>query len=301
MNINVISALFLFWGSCIFSQGIAQTFEHSPGSTSDTINYVDVVGKKQGKWVLFGKHKPNTCFAPTQKAEEGLYQENRKTGVWMEYFCNGNAKNKITFVNGRPDGYAIVYYENGKVQEEGQWKNNRWVGGLKQYYDNGQIQHDFKFNEGGKREGVQTYKYDNGQTAIQGNFVNGKESGTIKEYHETGELKAEKTYNDGAVDVASIKTYEPKKQIIEKPEVIDNAPKLVVKADEKPVEAAKGPIVLNGQHTLYDKNKNKTKDGVFKDNRFMDGKAFFYNENGILTRVAIYRNGQYVGDGVPEN
>ena len=301
MNLNVVSALFLFWGSSIFSQGVAQTYEFLPGSKKDTINYTDVVGKKQGKWVLFGKHKPNTCFAPTQKAEEGAYKENRKTGIWMEYFCNGNAKNKITFVNGRPDGYAIVYYENGKVQEEGQWKNNRWVGALKQYYDNGQVQHDFKFNEGGKRDGVQTYKYDNGQTAIQGNFVNGKESGTIKEYHETGELKAEKTYNDGNVDVASIKTYEAKKEIVKKEEVVANAPKLIVKADEKPVETAKAPTVLNGPHILYDKNKNKTKDGVFKDNRFMDGKAYFYNENGLLTRVAIYKNGMYVGDGVAEN
>jgi antitoxin component YwqK of YwqJK toxin-antitoxin module len=28
----------------------------------------------------------------------------------------------------------------------------------------------------------------------------------------------------------------------------------------------------------------------------MDGKAYFYNENGILTRVAVYKNGIYVGD-----
>ena len=300
MNLNVISALFLFWGSCIFSQSIAQTFEFMP-NTKDTINYTDVGGKKQRKWVLFGKHKPNTCYAATQKVEEGEYKENRKTGLWMEYFCNGTTKNKITFINGRPDGYAIVYYENGKIQEEGQWKNNRWVGALKQYYDNGQVQHDFKFNEGGKRDGVQTYKYDNGQTAVQGNFANGKESGTIKEYHENGELKAEKTYNDGNVDAASIKTYDAKKEIVKKEDVALNAPKLIVKADEKPIEAAKVPVILNGKHSLYDKNKNITKDGIFKDNRFMDGKAYFYNDNGILNRVAIYKNGVYVGDGVPEN
>ena len=267
-------------------------------NSKDTINYTDAGGKKQRKWILFGKHKPNTCYQLTQKVEEGNYAENRKIGIWMEYFCNGQAKNKITFVNGRPDGYAIVYFENGKIQEEGQWKNNRWVGAMKQYYDNGQVQHDFKFNEGGKRDGVQTYKYDNGQTAVQGNFANGKESGTIKEYHETGELKSEKTYNDGNVDPASIKVYDAKKEIVKKEAPAENAPKLTVKADEKPIESAKGPMVLNGKHTLYDKNKNLTKDGIFKDNSFIEGKAYFYNENGILTRVAIYRNGMYVGDGV---
>lgn len=269
-------------------------------NSKDTINYTDVAGKKQGKWVLFGKHKPNTCFASNQKAEEGAYKENRKTGVWMEYFCNGNAKNKITFVNGRPDGYAIVYYENGKVQEEGQWKNNRWVGNLKQYYDNGQVQHNFNYNAAGKREGAQTYNHDNGQTAIKATFADGKETGVVKEYNTDGSIKAEKTFNNGNVDVASIKIYESKKEA--KTEAADNAPKLTLKADEKPNDAAasKGPMVLNGEHTLYDKNKNITKQGEFKDNRLMNGKAYIYDDNGILSRVAIYKNGVYVGDGVVE-
>jgi antitoxin component YwqK of YwqJK toxin-antitoxin module len=28
----------------------------------------------------------------------------------------------------------------------------------------------------------------------------------------------------------------------------------------------------------------------------MEGKAYIYDENGILTRVAVYKNGVYVGD-----
>ena len=216
---------------CISTQ-FAQSYEVIP-NTKDTINFIDELGKKQGKWVLFGKHKPNTCFAPSQKAEEGSYKENRKTGIWMEYFCNGNTKNKVTFINGRPDGYAVIFHENGKVEEEGQWKNNRWVGGYKQYYENGQVQHEFKFNASGKREGVQTYVHPNGEVAIQGNFVNGKEAGTVKEFYENGELKAEKKYDNGNVDVASIKTYDSKEKIVKKVETPDNAPKITIK-DEKP-------------------------------------------------------------------
>jgi antitoxin component YwqK of YwqJK toxin-antitoxin module len=56
------------------------------------------------------------------------------------------------------------------------------------------------------------------------------------------------------------------------------------------------PAVLNGKYTLYNKNRQVTKDGVFKDNRFMEGKAYFYDENGILDRIAVYSNGLYVGD-----
>jgi antitoxin component YwqK of YwqJK toxin-antitoxin module len=66
-----------------------------------------------------------------------------------------------------------------------------------------------------------------------------------------------------------------------------------VRDDERPNEAAKGghskgPLVLNGQYILYNKNKQISKDGIFKENRFMEGKAYIYNENGILVRIAVY-------------
>jgi antitoxin component YwqK of YwqJK toxin-antitoxin module len=279
-----------------FSFANAQTNEVYKG---DTINKIDIDGRKQGKWILMGKHKPGTCYAPEAKIEEGKYQDNRKKDIWIEYFCNGNMKNKLTFNNGKPDGYAIMYHENGKISEEGNWKNTRWVGNYKLYYENGQVQHEFVFNQSGKREGPQTYYYDNGQKAIEGNFTSGKEVGLIKEYYENGDIKGEKTFNDGAVDPATIKEYQPKKPLIKKSDnPLDNAPKIIVKDDEKPNDAVKikGPMVLNGPNTLYNKNKQMTKDGVFKDNRFIEGKAYFYDDNGILVRVAVYKNGIYVGD-----
>jgi antitoxin component YwqK of YwqJK toxin-antitoxin module len=262
----------------------------------DTINKVDPLGKKQGRWIIKGKHKPGECYGPDQKVEEGKYAENRKTGEWMMYYCNGNSKSKITYINGRQDGYAVTYHDNGKVNEEGQWKNNRWVGKFKTYYPNGAVQHEFTFNAGGKREGPATYYFENGQKAIEGTFADGKEAGLFKEYYENGNIKAEKTYAGGAVDVASIKEYEPKEPIAKKTEKIPDAPVLVVTKDEKTNDAVSGPVVLNGKHTLYNKNKQITKDGNFKENRLMDGKAYFYNANGILERVAMYKDGVYVGD-----
>lgn len=303
LNKSILIPTFIFAFTVLSAQqSVAQTWEFAP-NTKDTINYVDVVGRKQGKWILFGKHKQNSCFTPTQKAEEGAYKENRKIGLWMEYYCNGNLKHKVTFANGRPDGYAIMFYDNGKVQEEGQWKNNKWVGALKQYYENGQVQHEFNYNAQGKREGEQVYKYENGQVAVKGNFVNGKEAGIIKEFHENGDIKAEKVFNNGDVDVNSIKIYDPKKEFVKKNDApAENAPKVSLKADEKAVTASgsKAPIVLNGHHVLYNASKQVTKDGEFKNNLFVTGKAYIYDDNGILQRIAIYKNGQYAGDGVVE-
>ena len=293
--------LLTFLSLFLLSNTQSQTFELVG---KDTLNKIDIAGKKQGKWILRGKHKPGTCYQPEQKIEEGKYGDNRKTGSWIEYFCNGNMKNKLTFVNGRPDGYAIMYHDNGKISEEGNWKISKWVGNYKLYYDNGQIQHEFVFSPAGKRDGPQKYFYDNGTVAIEGNFSNGKESGLIKEFYENGDVKAEKNYADGAVDVASIKEFQPKKPLVIKSDnPVENAPKIVLKPDEKPNEAVgkKGPIILNGQYTLYNKSKQITKDGVFKENRLMDGKAFIYDENGILTRVSVYKGGVYVGDTQVEN
>jgi antitoxin component YwqK of YwqJK toxin-antitoxin module len=294
--------LYIFLLVSFISSAQSQTYEIVG---KDTLNLIDVAGKKQGKWIVRGKHKPGTCYQPEQKVEEGKYADNRKTGMWIEYYCNSNMKNKLTFVNGRPDGYAIMYHENGKISEEGNWKINKWVGNYKLYYENGQVQHEFVFNAAGKRDGPQTYYFDNGQKAIEGNFANGKESGLIKEFYENGDIKAEKNYAEGNVDVASIKEFQPKKPLVKKSDnPAENAPKVEVKPDEKPNEAVakgKGPIVLNGQHTLYNKSKQITKDGVFKDNRLMEGKAYIYDENGILTRIAVYKGGIYVGDTQVEN
>lgn len=294
--------LYIFLLVSFISSAQSQTYEVVG---KDTLNLIDVAGKKQGKWIVRGKHKPGTCYQPEQKVEEGKYADNRKTGMWIEYYCNSNMKNKLTFVNGRPDGYAIMYHENGKISEEGNWKINKWVGNYKLYYENGQVQHEFVFNAAGKRDGPQTYYFDNGQKAIEGNFANGKESGLIKEFYENGDIKAEKNYAEGNVDVASIKEFQPKKPLVKKSDnPLENAPKVEVKPDEKPNEAVakgKGPIVLNGQHTLYNKSKQITKDGVFKDNRLMEGKAYIYDENGILTRIAVYKGGIYVGDTQVEN
>jgi antitoxin component YwqK of YwqJK toxin-antitoxin module len=293
--------LFTILSACCSAALFSQSFEMAG---SDTINKTDAEGKKQGKWVLYGKHKSGACHKPDQKVEEGKYEANKKTGIWVEYYCNGIVKSKITFTGGRPDGYAWMYHENGKICEEGNWKNNRWVGGYKLYYDNGQVQHEFVFSATGKREGAQKYFYENGQLAIEGTFSNGREQGLIKEYFENGDVKAEKNYADGNVDAASIREYQPQKPIPTKVEKA--APPVKVAADEKPNEAElkappKGPLVLNGQHTLYNRNKQITKQGIFKDNVFIEGKAYNYDENGLLARIAVYRNGMYVGDAQPEN
>ena len=82
-----------------FGYAQSQSYEINPITKKDTINLIDVTGKKQGLWIVFGKTKPNTCYAanPTSKVEEGKYADNKKGGIWKEYYCNNNLKSEITY------------------------------------------------------------------------------------------------------------------------------------------------------------------------------------------------------------
>jgi antitoxin component YwqK of YwqJK toxin-antitoxin module len=273
----------------------AQTFEIDPVNRKDTINLIDYEGKKQGRWIVYGKSKPDTCYAKTSKVEEGPYADNRKKGIWTSYFCSGNIQRKITFQNGRPDGYAIFFHENGKTAEEGTWKVNKWINSYKAYYPNGQVQQEFTFNQSGKREGVQKYYYNDGKVQIEGNWANGKENGVVKEFHPDGSLKKTVDYTNGNADVANIKEYQPKTQLAEKKEEIVSAKKVTATKEESTVADVQKPTVLNGYHVLFNKDRQKTKDGTFKDNRLMDGKNYIYDKNGILKEIEIYKNGMFVG------
>lgn len=56
------------------------------------------------------------------------------------------------------------------------------------------------------------------------------------------------------------------------------------------------PVVLNGYYQIYNKNHQITKDGTFKDNRFMEGKNYVYNQNGQLAVIEVYKDGFYIGN-----
>jgi len=276
----------------------SQSFELDPANKKDTINVIDFKGMKQSRWIVYGKNKPDTCYARTSKVEEGIYADNRKKGIWTSYFCSGNVYKKITFQNGRPDGYAIFFHENGKTAEEGTWKTNKWMGAYKTYYDNGQVQQEFTFNQAGKREGAQKYYYVDGKVQIEGNWNNGKENGVVTEYHPDGSLKKTVNFANGSADLASIKEFQPKKEVKTQDVVVSN--KKATATKEEAVVNAKGPTLLNGYHILFNTSRQKTKEGTFKDNRLMEGKNYIYDKNGILEQIEIYKNGVFVGTTQPD-
>jgi antitoxin component YwqK of YwqJK toxin-antitoxin module len=282
----------------ISKASFAQSFELLGG---DTINYIDQNNKKQGHWIFWGRMKKLPNYKDDQKVEEGGFVDNLKEGVWKKYFPNGTLENEISFKNGIAKGKYINYFDNGKMQEEGLWTGGKQVGKFVRYHPNGKIAQEFNFNTQGKREGSQKYYYDNGNLMIEGVWAAGNKDGVVREYYNNGDLKSEKTYSDGKVDETSVKTFEPKRpEIKTKPEKAPEKTIVKVQEDEKLLELSGGNFTGNGQAKLYNKNRQISKEGLFEQFKLISGKEYIYNENGILIRIAIYKNGVYMGDGIIE-
>jgi antitoxin component YwqK of YwqJK toxin-antitoxin module len=273
----------------------------SSAQSSDTLNYTDPSGLKQGYWAFYGKDKKLAEYTPDAKIEEGRYKDNRKNGIWVNYWPNGNKKSEVTFINNSAKGFAIMYFEDGKKQEEGNWENNRWTGAYKMYHPNGNLFYEFSYSNTGKRNGMQTYYHENGQVMIKGEMKDGKETGTWSEYYENGDLKSKKGFNDGKVDPNQYETYAPKKPLAtlpkkeSQPENLPPPPTVDPNKDKKntgKTEMFSG----NGYAKLFNLNKQISKDGVFKNYKLIEGKDYIYNKNGLLIQIAVYKSGKYVGD-----
>ncbi|HEU4716465.1 MAG TPA: hypothetical protein VFU15_01475 [Bacteroidia bacterium] len=275
----------------------SRAFVAASDTTPDSKNFVDPSGKRQGWWVITGKMRPDLKgYGPDAKVEEGNYKDSQKTGVWTEYYANGNKKSELTYVNNRPNGHAVMYNDNGKKSEEGTWVGTRWTGPYTLYYDDGTPRQSFNYNQLGRRDGTQTYYHPNGKVAITVDMKDGKETGWKKEYDENGNLIRETYFNDGVIDASKTKTYNVPPAPVSKAPEEDKMKKTPPPPPDPNFKPNKGVFNGEGDWILY-KNGQITMKGTFHKNRLVDGEERIYDGNGMLVRIKLYKNGQYVGDG----
>ena len=264
------------------------------GQDNDTINQ-KVDGKKEGYWIIWAHMRNLPDFKPNDKVEEGRYKTNRKIGMWKKYYPNGNLKSEIEFKNGRASGDFKTYYPNGQVEEQGSWKGRAYTGNFKRWHDNGQIAQEKTFNEAGKTEGTVKYFHSNGQVELEFSTANGVETGTATRYYPNGDVKEQITYGaEGAVA-----------ERVEKERV---NPEVDLDKEEPKGEGVEGEGqifdpkddkgITDGYHKTYNENKDILMDGEFKKGKLWNGKHYIYDENGLLERIEVYKDGKYVGNGV---
>jgi antitoxin component YwqK of YwqJK toxin-antitoxin module len=275
--------ILLFTFFCLQIAGFGQTFEIYK---FDTVNRSSVDGKKFGRWISFFENE-------TGKIEkDGVYESNRKTGIWKTYYLNGKLKSEITYVNNKADGYAKIYYENGKISEEGIWKGTKWVGQYKYYHENGNRAYEWNFNNEGKRTGEQRYYHESGALMIKGEWADGKENGIITEYDNEGNIKSEKVFTSGSMDAGNSKFYAKKKVSVDEIPDDTNATiskdQVIINENQNNYQTFDG----NGTFKLYNAFKKVEREGEFKSGRLINGKKYYYNSSGVLIKTEVYANGK---------
>ncbi|NNC81994.1 MAG: hypothetical protein HKN79_00315 [Flavobacteriales bacterium] len=263
-------------------------------ASETNLNQFDDRGLRDGYWKLTAAMIGESDYAPHQVVEEGLYIEGKKNGMWTRYHKNGNPMYEITYVNDVPHGPYRTFQVDGDVEEKGAWKQKKNVGEFYRYHANGTLAQHFQFDENGVRQGVQYYYYSNGQLAVEVTIRDGREQGPMKRYYRDGRLKEVKVFDQGAV----IETEELDIPIAK----VESKPVNTPKKEKKEVLRTNEAQMFHetGHNILYNKNRQKTQAGYFKDGRLWDGKYYRYDENGILHRVELYRNGRAVGKVAPE-
>ncbi len=270
-------------------------FSLSTNNDQNGLNVTDAQGKKQGKWIYYGKDRPDAGIPAEGKIEEGSYKDDRKEGIWIKYHNDGiTPKLKGEYENNRPKGNYTKYHQNGKIREIGNFDKNQYHDSLKRFHENGKLEYEGDYNQMGKEQGKVKYYYANGQLEFEYTAENGTPTGKAVRYYENGDVKEIITYSATGEVIGSV----PKEMEHPQVKVVDpSGPK------EKAPAIAGAPRTNgvkwqpNGYNKIYNEDNEIWQDGVFKEGKLWDGKVYVYDRDGILLKVKVYKSGLYHSDG----
>ncbi len=297
--IFLMIGLYVFAYTEIDAIGIHMNVLYNQTTYKDTINQT-VEGKKEGYWIIYGKMRNLPDYSPDGIIEKGFFKSSRKQGLWKKYYPDGTLKSEIQYVNGRPKGEFKTFHSNGQLEEQGNWKGRVYTGNFERYYEDGTIAQKKVFNEKGKTEGVVEYYHVNGQLELSFTTDNGKESGTATRYWPNGDIKETIDFNQTGEGTSSgiIERVNPE-VVLEineaEGEGITAVGEINIGVEDEPAEQR---ILKDGYHKTYNKNKDILMDGEFIGGKLWEGKHYIYDDNGLLERIEVYKEGKYAGNGV---
>ena len=236
---------------------------------NDELNQKDEQGRKQGYWVVYGKDNPKLGYPNNGLIEEGIYINDRKCGVWVKYHFDGKTPcEKITYLNGRPNGEYVKYFDNGNCQEHGYWVGSGYIGNFESYYFNGCLESKRTYNSEGKLEGMASWYSKDCELQHRVFFKN-------------GELILAEYYSEIGYEKDTLQAFIVNEA--EKADIIEN-------------EITTACFVGNENLKIYNKNKDILMEGEFRENYLWNGYLYVYDEHGILIRIEIWKNGAYSDD-----
>jgi hypothetical protein len=102
----------------ITTRSFAQYKNYIIGPKGDTLNRVDLKGKKQGPWVIH----VNDNHGERGYEEEGYFVNDKKEGTWRQFSLDGDMIAIENYRWGNKDGKCQYYTNMGDLLREESWK-----------------------------------------------------------------------------------------------------------------------------------------------------------------------------------
>jgi len=265
--------------------------------TTKTINQTDKLGRKQGHWIYYGKDRPESGIPADGKVEEGYYVDDRKEGEWIKYLDDGKTpKVKGIYENGRPKGQYVkgIYPSSLQPMELSNFVSNHYVDSLIRFYSNGNREYAAFYDSLGKEQGWVRFYHINGEKEFEYLAINGLPTGTAYRFYVNGDTNEIITYNtEGQINST----------IHREPTRVLNPPIAPTDPSNRPPKIYGAPNTKaatwkqNGYNKVFNEGDEIWQDGIFKDGSLYDGKVYYYDRDGILLKVKIFKSGLYHSDG----
>lgn len=265
-------------------------------------NKTDSLGRKQGFWIYYGKDRPKYGYDSEAKIEEGYYVDNRKDSIWTKFHKDGiTPKIQATYQNNRPNGSFKKFFADGSLMESGSFQKGKYIGPHSRWYSNGNrkfyadADSTVYWYENGCREYLflhdsvkhRTISY----TYLKDSCDRIKDSSTMT-YSPSVQKELSEKYAPFKESIACTFEPEPSKRSIrtekfqkEHPIYTDSS---ICNCNEVSGNRIK---CYNTEKELYFMGKC-TETGV-------SGRFYFYDEDGILLRVEIWRDSKFREVGIP--
>lgn len=108
--------LLLFLGVCL--EGSGQYKSYIIGVNGDTLNVVDLEGKKQGRWVI----TVEALRGEPGYEEQGVFVNDKKDGRWQQFYLTGDIQAIENYKWGVKHGKSYYYNRFGALVREESWK-----------------------------------------------------------------------------------------------------------------------------------------------------------------------------------
>lgn len=153
----------------------------------NTVNQIDVQGKKQGFWTKKD--------AEGKLMYEATFKDDKPVGEMKRFHPNGKLKAVMNFVEGSDESEAQLFDERGKQIAQGKYSGQKKIGEWTYMVDSKVVSTETYLN--GLKNGVSKRFYKTGELLEESNWQNDKLNGIYRSYFQDGKTFMECTYSDG--------------------------------------------------------------------------------------------------------